>query len=121
MPVLVIDDDPLNLKLMSYLLRTLDLPPALEFADPLAALAWCATQAPDLVLVDQWMPGLCGLEFIERLRRLPQGADVPVLMISADVDEALRGKGAMLGVAGFLAKPIAKAELLDKARSLLRR
>ncbi|MBK4733560.1 response regulator [Noviherbaspirillum pedocola] len=121
MAVLIIDDDPLNLTLMSYLLRTVEPAPALEFADPLAALAWCAAQAPDLVLIDQWMPGLCGLEFIERLRQLPQGANVPVLLISADVDAALRGKGESLGVADFLSKPIVKAELLEKVQKLLRR
>jgi putative two-component system response regulator len=120
MSVLVVDDDPFNLKLLSYLLRAIDAAP-LEFTDPLAALTCCAAQTPDLVLIDQWMPRLSGLEFIERLRQLPQGADVPVLMISADVDASLRERGARLGVAGFLAKPIAKAELLEKAQGLMRR
>jgi CheY-like chemotaxis protein len=67
------------------------------------------------------MPGLSGLEFVERLRDMPQGKDIPVLMISADVNEELRGKGERLGVAGFLAKPVAKAELLEKAQQLMRR
>lgn len=125
MPVLVVDDDPVNLKLLSYMLGALDAAPVVEFADPREALAWCAAQEsralPGLALVDQLMPGLSGLEFVERLRDLPQGRDIPVLMISADVNEDLRGRGERLGVAGFLAKPVAKAELLQMAQQLMRR
>lgn len=121
MPVLIVDDDPVNLKLLSYLLRGLDAAPPQEFADPLAALDWCAAQRPALAIVDRLMPGLNGLEFVERLRRLPQGGNIPVLMISADVDEALRREGDRLGVAGYLRKPVSKAELLEKAEALMPR
>lgn len=121
MPVLIVDDDPVNLKLLSYLLRGLDAAPPQEFADPLAALDWCAAQRPALAIVDRLMPGLNGLEFVERLRRLPHGGNIPVLMISADVDDALRREGDRLGVAGYLRKPVSKAELLEKAEALMPR
>jgi putative two-component system response regulator len=121
MAVLIVDDDPINLKLLSYLLRAIAPAPALEFADPLAALNWCAAHAPELVIVDYLMPGLSGLEFIERLRLLPGKEGVPVIMISADSDEALRGKAMRLGVGGFLSKPIDKTALHQQARRLLAR
>jgi CheY-like chemotaxis protein len=117
MSVLIVDDDPVNLKLLSYLLRGLSV--TSEFTDPVAALAWCSAQAPDMVIVDHLMPGLSGLEFVEHLRALPAGANIPALMISADDDEDLRDRARKLGIDGFLAKPIGKAMLQEQVQRLL--
>ena len=69
--LLVVDDNAINLTLFRHLLQKLEGAEVECIADPLAALDWCAASDPDLILLDYMMPGVNGLEFIERLRLIP--------------------------------------------------
>ncbi len=119
MKVLIIDDDPTNLILFSHLLQAVPDASPIESADPVEALAWCRDNEPDLVLVDYMMPGMDGLQFLERFRALPGKATVPVIMATADTDTEVRRKALRMSANDFLTKPIDKIELRARATNML--
>ena len=117
--LLVVDDNAINLTLFRHLLQKLEGAEVECIADPLAALDWCAASDPDLILLDYMMPGVNGLEFIERLRLIPGRADVPVVMVTADTESDVRHRALQLGAQDFLTKPVDKVELTARVRNLL--
>jgi PAS domain S-box-containing protein len=74
---------------------------------------------PDLVLSDVMMPNMTGEQMVEELRRRPDTADVPIAMLTAKADDALRVRLFKEGVQDFLNKPFAVEELLARVDSLL--
>ncbi len=119
MNVLIVDDNKLNLELFCHMLSMVDAVESRPMADPLAALAWCENHTPDLVLVDYMMPELDGLEFLRRFRALPGKSDVPVVMVTADTELAVRHEALRLSANDFLTKPVNHAELNARVGNLL--
>lgn len=117
--VLIIDDTEINLILFGALIKKLDNCQSHSFASPLDGLAWAATHTPDLVIVDYMMPDIDGLEFIQRFRALPNCADVPILMITANDQKQVRYRALDSGANDFLAKPVDKVEFLARAKNML--
>jgi signal transduction histidine kinase len=74
---------------------------------------------PDLVLLDVLMPGIDGFETCRRLKALPAGSGVPVVFLTALGDFAAHQRAIESGADDFLTKPINRAELLIRVRSLL--
>jgi putative two-component system response regulator len=116
---LVVDDNAPNLMLFRHLLGKLDDVEAVCFDDPLAALLWCDTTIPDLVLLDYMMPGIDGLEFLRRFRARSGFADIPVVMVTADSEVTVRHQALQAGATDFLNKPIDKIELTARTQNLL--
>jgi two-component system, OmpR family, response regulator MprA len=83
-----------------------------------AALAAARDRTPDLVVLDVMLPGIDGVEVCRRLR---QGSDVPILMLTARDAVSDRVTGLDAGADDYLAKPFAYEELLARVRALLRR
>ena len=69
-----------------------------------AAIAFVRTQRPLLVLLDQNMPGMSGIEVLRHLRSRPGHRNIPVIMNSAAVDPVTEREARRLGVCAFLAK-----------------
>jgi two-component system response regulator MprA len=117
MRILVVDDDP---EIVSFVRRGL----AYEgfrvdtAADGKEALIKAREREPDLVVLDIMMPGMDGLEVAKRLR---QGGDVPILMLTAKGTVADKVSGFESGADDYLVKPFAFDELLARVRALLRR
>jgi DNA-binding response OmpR family regulator len=89
----------------------------LAFDGP-SALAIAKDAAPDLVILDIMLPGIDGLEVCRRLR---QYSIVPILMLTARVEEIDRVLGLELGADDYLTKPFSMRELKARVRALLRR
>lgn len=117
--LLVVDDNAINLTLFRHLLLKLDGAEVECIDDPVAALAWCVANEPDLILLDYMMPVVDGLEFIRRLRLIPDRAETPVVMVTADTESDVRHRALELGAQDFLTKPVDKVELTARARNLL--
>ncbi|MDR0996604.1 MAG: response regulator, partial [Zoogloeaceae bacterium] len=106
--ILIIDDSDINLTLLKHLVTRLgDCEPVL-FTHPAKALEWCEQpeNQPDLVIVDYMMPDIDGLEFIRRFRAIPERADIPVLMITANDQRDVRYQALQGGANDFLTKPV---------------
>lgn len=79
------------------------------------------SQPYDLVILDLSLPGMDGLEVLRRLRQRPQGASLPVLVLTARGSTEERVKGLNLGADDYLAKPFELSELEARIKALLRR
>lgn len=117
MKVAIIDDTPMNVMLMQHLVKKLPDCEAVCFTDPIEALQWCLENEPDLVIVDYMMPGLSGTELVEKFREYQP--DIPVLMVTANHEIALRHQALQLGVTDFLNKPVDNTEFLARAKNML--
>ncbi len=83
------------------------------------ALARMAEAAPDLLILDVMLPGISGFEVCRRVRRAD--ARLPILMLTARIDDVDKVMGLDLGADDYLTKPFSLSELLARVRALLRR
>ena len=114
--ILVVDDDPRNVKLLADLLGAegYDVASAASGAEALAC------PAPDLMLLDVVMPGMSGYEVCRAVRADPRTAILPIVMVTAVDPAEERIRGLEAGADDFLSKPVDPEELLVRVRSLLR-
>src|SRR5262249_22724846 len=83
-----------------------------------AALATARTQRPDLIVLDLALPQLDGLDVAKALRR---DSNVPIIMLTARVEEADRLRGLEIGADDYITKPFSPRELVARVRAVLRR
>ncbi len=109
--VLVVEDDPLNARLLALLLERLGHRVVREASgeDALARLA--ADPAVDVVLLDLQLPGMDGFAFVRRLRADPRLAALPVVAVTGAGLPEDRAACRAAGMAAFLAKPVERADL----------
>ena len=84
-----------------------------------AGLAAIAQDPPDLVLLDVMMPEVDGWTVLTRLRDEPATAKLPVIMLTAKAMPADQVRGYNLGANGYLPKPFAAPDLIEKVRHVL--
>lgn len=110
--ILIVDDNEATAKLHSIFVETYGHDPQVAY-DGYEAIDMIASEPPDIVLLDMMMPGIDGLETLELIRSMPQGRDLPVIMITARADEDLEQRVASSGGNGFLRKPFGMQALAD--------
>jgi CheY-like chemotaxis protein len=74
---------------------------------------------PDVCLIDVMMPKLDGYEVTERLRASPGLAEVPIVLLTASVQEAAVNRGFDAGASDYIKKPFSPQELLDRIAAVL--
>ncbi len=117
--ILVVDDDPRNVRLMESILRSGGYP-VLTALDGAEALEKIASERPDAVLLDVMMPRMSGFEVCEQLRRQRETRLLPIIMVTALNALEEKVQALELGADDFLSKPVNRTELLAKLRSILR-
>ena len=80
-----------------------------------------AADRPDLVLLDLMLPGFSGYEVLQEMRRRPDLAEIPVVVLTARRDEADRVMGLELGADDYVTKPFSPRELVLRVTAVLRR
>lgn len=117
--ILIVDDHPLNVKLLAaklahdyYIVSTAE--------DGMQALEQIEKSKPDIVLLDIMMPKMDGFETCKKIKSNAATAHIPVVMVTALSDVADRVKGLQCGADDFLTKPINDTALMARVRSLLR-
>jgi class 3 adenylate cyclase len=91
-----------------------------EATDGDAAIQATVDVGPDLICLDVMMPGLDGIEVCQRLRRMPEHAGLPILLLTALNRPEDKARGLEAGANDFLSKPFDESELTARLRSLLR-
>jgi two-component system, cell cycle response regulator DivK len=110
--VLIIEDNPRNLKLVRDVLNVRGLA-TLEAECAEDGIALARSERPDLVLMDVQLPGIDGMQALRRLRSNPATADIPVIAVTAFAMQADRERFLAAGFDGYLSKPIDVGELLE--------
>lgn len=90
-----------------------------EAATGAEALALVARQKPNAIIIDYMMPDMNGLEICQRLRVMPGLADLPILMLTAQINPTLREEALAAGVTSFMNKPVIPADLLAEVARLI--
>ena len=115
--ILVVDDEPKIIKLArDYLAKSGY--HVLSAGDGDTALAIARRDRPDLVVLDLNLPGRDGLDVCRQLRTI---SDVPIIMLTARVEETDRLIGLELGADDYITKPFSPRELVARVRAVLRR
>lgn len=114
--ILVVDDTPANLHLLSALLRERGCRVRAAINGPLALQA-VSQRMPDLVLLDLKMPGMDGVEVCTELKRRPGGGDVPVIFVSAYKDPHDKLRAFEAGGVDYITKPFEVAEVVARVRT----
>src|SRR5215211_8798452 len=118
--VLIIDDEPINHKLVAHALESLHY--ELYFsANGMDGVAKARSLEPDLIITDVMMPEINGYEVTRILRREPQFAATPILVLTAQSGLQDKLKSFEAGADDHLTKPFEPAELVVRVTSLLRR
>jgi diguanylate cyclase (GGDEF)-like protein/PAS domain S-box-containing protein len=119
--VVIVDDRATNRSIFSKLAGSLGEKIEVEaFAAPDPALKCISSKIPDLVITDYKMPQMTGAAFTQQIRALPNGLDVPIIVITAYDDRAFRLEALEAGATDFVQTPIDHQEFLTRARNLLK-
>jgi two-component system alkaline phosphatase synthesis response regulator PhoP len=115
--ILVVDDEPKIVKQARDYLENGRFR-VVSAGDGTTALAVARHERPDLIVLDLNLPGMDGLDVCRALRR---ESDVPIIMLTARVDELDRLIGLELGADDYITKPFSPRELVARVRAVLRR
>jgi PAS domain S-box-containing protein len=117
---LVVDDEAAARNLFARILRRAGIETVVA-SDGKRALEILEHESIHLLILDRHMPGLSGLDVIERLRAASSTAHLPVILITADTDLTDRVYGLEHGADDYLSKPVEAEELVARAHAQLRR
>jgi two-component system, cell cycle response regulator DivK len=118
--ILLIEDNPMNAKLASVILRTSGYTVSTA-SDATEAERSLEEGLPDLILMDLGLPGKDGYTLTREIRRRPETAHIPVLAVTSFAMKGDERKAREAGCSGYLTKPINRVEMLREVRKLLDR
>ncbi|MCM8525344.1 MAG: response regulator [Lentisphaeraceae bacterium] len=116
--ILIVDDQPLSIKLMEALLKQKGFQTT-SANSGIEALNYLKENTPDLVMLDVMMPGMSGFEVSEIMRKEPKTADIPIIFVTARDDADTISKCFEAGGNDYAAKPLRIYELLARVKLAL--
>ncbi len=115
--ILVVDDEPQIIKVLKAYLEKAGYQ-AITETDGRAALAAFQREKPDFIILDLNLPGMDGLDVCKAIRR---DSNVPILMLTARVEETDRLVGLELGADDYVIKPFSPREVVARVKTIFRR
>ena len=117
--ILVVDDTPANLAILSEALNDVDFEVAIA-TDGELAISQAKLSLPSLILLDVMMPGMDGFETCRRLKGSKVTKNIPIIFMTALSDSIDKVKGLSLGAVDYVTKPFQEAELIARVRTQLK-
>ena len=117
--ILIVDDEPLNVKLLAAILSS-DNYEIIRAFNGDQALKKANEEFPDLILLDIMMPGIDGFEVTRQLKGNAETRDIPIILVTAYDIADYKVIGSEAGADEFLNKPVKSPELRSRVKSLLR-
>ncbi len=118
--IAVIDDEPDILDLVSLHLKKSGFD-VTEFLDAEKFLRSLPHKTPDLIVLDLMLPDIDGIEVCKLLKKDPKYAPIPIIILTARVEETDRVLGLELGADDYITKPFSPRELVARVKAVLRR
>jgi diguanylate cyclase (GGDEF)-like protein len=118
-PIIVADDDDITAKILTHRLEREGFR-VIRFDNGSDAYHGAMKETPALLLLDVKMPGMDGFEVLERLRKTPSYAQVPIVMLTSMGSDNDVVRGFELGGDDYMLKPFSPTELMARLRRLLR-
>jgi two-component system phosphate regulon response regulator PhoB len=118
--ILVVDDEPDAVELIAFNLKNAGFD-VISADDGAEALQKAKSALPALIILDVMLPELDGMEVCKQLRRGPETAKIPIIMLTAKAAEIDRVLGLELGADDYVTKPFSPRELVLRVKNMLRR
>jgi len=118
--ILAVEDEASIREMLSFALERAEFQVSVAEDASHARLA-IATSRPDLILLDWMMPGISGLQYARELKASAQTRDIPLIMVTARVEEEDKIRGLNIGCDDYISKPFSFPELIARIQALLRR
>lgn len=115
--ILIVDDQPVNVRLLQQMLRGAGYQDVSFTADSSRVFELHLLNSYDLILLDLHMPGMDGFQVMENLKEIDKGGYLPVLVITAQPEHKLRALKA--GARDFVSKPFDLSEVLLRVHTML--
>lgn len=112
--ILIVEDDTVSQTILKTLLADVAHCTVLNTGED--ALTWCASNTPDLILMDMNLPGKSGTAVCEELKQIRKLDNVPVIFVTASIDPALEDRCWDAGAADFIVKPVTASTLLHRVK-----
>ncbi|MCZ6795842.1 MAG: response regulator [Planctomycetota bacterium] len=119
MKVVIVDDEPINIKVVRKYLKQAGYEKFSTTTEATEAVDMIRRELPDVILLDIMMPGVSGLEILEQVRAFEPTAHVPVLILTASSDQEIKRQALALGATDFLEKPLDPMDLVPRLRNVL--
>ncbi|MEX0937220.1 MAG: HD domain-containing phosphohydrolase [Pirellulales bacterium] len=117
--IVIVDDESLNIDVVQGYLEMEGYQHVVSTSDATAALPLIAELHPDLVLLDIHMPQVDGLQILKVMRSDPALSHIPVVILTATSDRAMKLQALQAGAIDLLSKPVHQGELLARIRNVL--
>jgi two-component system, OmpR family, alkaline phosphatase synthesis response regulator PhoP len=118
--ILIIDDEKDIVELISYNLEKEGFS-IIKAYDGETALRLVKLHKPDLLILDLMLPRMSGIDICKAVRNNPETANLPIIMVTAKVDESDKIIGLEIGADDYITKPFSVKELVARVRAILRR
>jgi DNA-binding response OmpR family regulator len=119
-PILIVEDDHKTASILSLYLQKEGFE-TIEAYDGLAALSLLKKHRPIFILLDLMIPELDGIEFCKKVRQDSHDSNVPIMMVTAKVEEVDKLIGLSIGADDYVVKPFSPREVVARVKTILRR
>ena len=116
--ILAVDDSSSIRQMVSFTLKSAGYE-VLEAIDGMDGLEKAKANQIDLVLTDQNMPRMDGLTLVRNLRATPKHRATPILILTTESTDEMKGQGRAAGATGWLVKPFDPQRLIDVVRKVI--
>lgn len=117
--IMILDDEAYNVLVVKKFLANQGYEHILTSTDAIRAIELIRQNMPDLILLDIMMPEVSGIDILTQMKRDPELATIPVIILTASSNPTVRAQALELGATDFLPMPVESGELVLRVRNVL--